>query len=150
MIYDSLDHIEVYRNTHPGVYQGLQILRDTDFSKLEDQRYEVDGDDLFFFLQTYDSKPANDTPEAHQVYIDIQCVLTGREEMTVSPLEDMAEEVLPRPEGDIRFYRGPVLSRVTLSPGMFAVLFPGDAHAPGIAPDGKPGPCRKAVVKVKL
>ena len=149
MIYDSLNHIDVYEHVHPGVYKGLRILRDTDFSRLEDQRYEVEGDDLFYFLQTYDSKPANDAPEAHKKYIDIQCVLSGRENMTVSPLEDMEEEVLPRPEGDIRFYHGPVRSQVTLVPGMFAVLFPGDAHAPGIAVDG-PEQCRKVVVKVKV
>ncbi len=39
---------------------------------------------------------------------------------------------------------------VTLKPGNFVVLFPQDAHAPGIAPDGKPAPCRKIVVKVLL
>ena len=149
MIYDSLDHIDVYKNVHPGVYKGLCILRDTDFSPLEDKRYEVDGDDLFYFLQTYETKPANDAPEAHQVYIDIQCVLSGRENMTVSPLEDMEEEILPRPEGDIRFYHGPVRSQVSLVPGMFAVLFPGDAHAPCIAVN-EPEQCHKVVIKVKV
>lgn len=150
MIYDSLNHISAYAGTHPGVYRGLKLLAETDFSQMEDGRYEVDGDQLFYSLQSYQSKPINDAPEAHREYIDIQCVLSGAEEMTVSPLEEMTEEVLPRPEGDIRLYHGPVRSRVELVPGMFAVLFPGDAHAPGIAVGGTPAPCRKAVVKVKV
>ena len=52
MIYDSLAHIEAYQGIHPGVYKGLKLLAETDFSQMEDKRYEVDGDDLFFFLQS--------------------------------------------------------------------------------------------------
>lgn len=148
MIYDSIQHIEAYRGIHPGVYRGLEILRDTDFSKLEDKRYEVDGEDLFFFVQSYESKPANDTPEAHRKYIDIQYVISGEEKMGVGPLEEMTEEVEARPDGDIWFYHGP-LDEITLANGRFAVLWPGDAHAPGIAL-GQPAPCRKCVIKVKV
>jgi YhcH/YjgK/YiaL family protein len=60
----------------------------------------------------------------------------------------MTYEVLPRPEGDIRFYHGPT-DTVTLCPGKFAVLFPCDAHAPNIAV-GAPETVRKVVVKVKV
>ena len=149
MLYDSLKHIEFYKGIHPGVYRALEILRDTDFSQLEDKRYEVDGDNLFFFLQSYETKPDNDTPEAHRKYIDIQFLVSGREKMGVAPLEDMSEEVEARPDGDIWFYRGP-MDYITLTAGdRFAVLWPGDAHASSIAVDS-PAPCRKCVVKVKV
>ena len=149
MLYDSLKHIEFYKGIHPGVYRALEILRDTDFSQLEDKRYEVDGDNLFFFLQSYETKPDNDTPEAHRKYIDIQFLVSGREKMGVAPLEDMSEEVEARPDGDIWFYCGP-MDYITLTAGdRFAVLWPGDAHAPSIAVDS-PAPCRKCVVKVKV
>lgn len=149
MLYDSLKHIEFYKGIHPGVYRALEILRATDFSQLEDKRYEVDGDNLFFFLQSYETKPDNDTPEAHRKYIDIQFLVSGREKMGVAPLEDMSEEVEARPDGDIWFYRGP-MDYITLTAGdRFAVLWPGDAHAPSIAVDS-PAPCRKCVVKVKV
>ena len=78
MIYDSLKHMEAYQGVHPGIYKGLELLRDTDFSKLEDARVEVDGEDLFYLLQSYESKPANDTPEAHKKYVDIQFLISGR------------------------------------------------------------------------
>ena len=148
MIFDTIAHIDAYKGIHPGVYKGMEILRDTDFSALEDKRYYVDGEDLFFFLTTYETQPVNDTPEAHIKYIDIQCLISGTEHMNVGALEDMEEEVLPRPEGDIRFYRGKT-DTVTLCPGKFAVLFPGDAHAPNIAV-GKPEKVRKVVIKVKV
>lgn len=148
MILDTFKNLDSYKGIHPGVWKGLELLRDTDFSAMEDVRVEVDGANLFYFIQSYDTKPVNDTPEAHIEYIDIQCVISGKESMGVGPLETMTEEVLPRPDGDIRFYRGPV-DYVTLVPGNFAVLFPGDAHSPCIA-IGAPAPVRKVVVKVKV
>ncbi len=149
MIYDTLQHLETYKGIHPGVMRGLELLRDTDLSGMEDGRHEVDGDDLFFLLQSYDSKEVNDTPEAHRTYIDIQCLLSGEELVGVAPVEEMTEEVEARPEGDIWFYHGPV-SPLPLSGSRFIALWPGDAHAPCIAVDGKPAPCRKCVVKVKV
>jgi YhcH/YjgK/YiaL family protein len=148
MIFDKISNIDAYKGIHPGVFKGLEILRDTDFSKFDDTRYYVDGEDLFFFLTTYETQLVNDTPEAHIKYIDIQCLLYGKEYMNVGALEDMTDEVLPRPEGDIRFYHGPT-DTVTLCPGKFAVLFPCDAHAPNIAV-GTPETVRKVVVKVKV
>ena len=148
MIFDKISNIDAYKGIHPGVFKGLEILRDTDFSKFDDTRYYVDGEDLFFFLTTYETQLVNDTPEAHIKYIDIQCLLYGKEYMNIGALEDMTDEVLPRPEGDIRFYHGPT-DTVTLCPGKFAVLFPGDAHAPNIAV-GAPETVRKVVVKVKV
>lgn len=147
MIFDSLHHMERYRGIHPGVYRALELLRDTDFGAKADGTYYVDGDDLFYFIQSYEPSPANDIPEAHIKYIEIQCVLFGAERMDFGALEDMTEEVLPRPAGDIRFYRGP-LDSITVTPDKFAVFFPGDAHASGIAV-GAPAPVRKVVVKVK-
>lgn len=146
MIFDSIQHMEAYKGIHPGVYEGLKLLRDTDFSKLEDARYEVDGDRLFFFIQTYQTKE-NLRAEAHRKYIDIQYVITGVEGMGVGALEELTE-VEGRPEGDIWFYEGP-MDEVTLSAGKFAVLWPGDGHAPG-RNVGQPAACRKAVVKVRV
>ena len=147
MIFDSLAHIDQYKTTHPGIYKALTILRDTDFSKMEDGTVEVEGRDLFYFLQSYETKEDNDTPEAHRKYADIQAVLVGAEKIGVGALEDMTQ-VSGKPENDIWFYNGP-MDYVTLTPGKFAVLFPGDAHAPGICLD-TPAQARKCVFKVRL
>ncbi|MBE6654597.1 MAG: DUF386 domain-containing protein [Ruminococcaceae bacterium] len=147
MIFDTLSHIENYRGIHEGVFKGLLFLRDTDFSVLEDKRYELEGEN-FFFITSYETQEVNDTPEAHQKYIDIQCLISGTEKMNVGALEEMTDEVMEKRGADIRFYHGPT-DTVTLVPGKFAVLFPGDAHAPNIA-CGAPAHCRKVVVKVKV
>ena len=39
-------------------------------------------------------------------------------------------------EKDITFYEGLATDYLTVKPGMFAIFFPEDAHAPGVTPDG--------------
>ncbi len=146
MIYDTLAHLSRYEGIHPGVMKGLKFLAETDFSKLPDGRAEIDGDNVFANLMTVQTKPVNDTPEAHRKYIDIQYLISGKETIGVGPLEDMTEEVKANPAGDIWFYHGE-LCPVTIGDGRFVVLFPGDAHAPGIAM-GTSAAVRKVVVKV--
>lgn len=146
MIFDTLAHIETYRHVHPRIYQGLKLL-ESDFSGMADGKYPVEGDDLFFMLQTYDTKPDNPFAEAHKKYVDIQCVLTGTEAIDVGALEEMSL-VETQPEKDLSLYQGP-LNRIALTPGKFVVLWPQDAHAAGIAVD-HPAPCHKCVVKVRI
>lgn len=147
MIYDSIMNIEAYRGINRRLMKGLEILKDTDFSSMADGIYEAEGKDLFYFLQSYETKPFNDKPEAHKLYADIMMMLDGKEQIGVAPLEAV-EDTGERPEGDIRFYCGKTVP-ILLEGNKFAVFFPGDAHAPGIAVDG-PEKCRKCVVKVRL
>ena len=39
MIYDRLDQIERYKGLQPRLYKALELLRDTDFSKIPDGTY---------------------------------------------------------------------------------------------------------------
>lgn len=148
MIFDTLDHIEAYKDLHPRIYRGLTLLKTTDFSALADGKVEVEGKDLYFSLQSYQSKTGEPKIEAHRDYADIQVVLEGREHMGVAPLADMTEEWEARPEKDVWFYHGPI-DNLTLTPGKFVILFPQDAHAPGMAID-ESQPVRKCVVKIRL
>ena len=146
MIHDTLAHLSRYEGMHPGVLRGLKFLAQTDFSQLPDGPVDIDGKNVFANIMTVETKPDNDTPEAHRRYIDIQYLASGNERIGVGPLEAMREEVEARPDNDIWFYHGD-LDLVTIGDGRFAVLFPGDAHAPCIAVD-KPQTVRKVVVKV--
>ena len=46
MIYDTLAHIQAYRGIHPGVYRGLELLRDTatTFPYGQNSGYYIIGD----------------------------------------------------------------------------------------------------------
>ena len=148
MIYDKLENMETYFPVSERLAKGLSLLKTVDFGSLSDGRYEVEGDRLFYMLQSYESKESNDQPESHKKYIDIQYLLSGEELIGAGSLSEMTEEVSANPEGDIWFHHGP-LSNIKIGNGYFAVFFPQDAHAPGKAV-GSPAPVRKVVVKVKI
>ena len=149
MILDHLKNLNNYRDLTAPLMQALEYIRNADFRRLEDITYEVEGRDLFFFIQSYETREINDTPESHRKYIDIQYKISGTELMGVGQLDTMTEEVEAKPENDIWFHRGP-MDYITVSQGMFAVFFPNDAHAPCISPASGPNPVRKCVFKVRI
>lgn len=149
MIYDILDHIDSYQGVSSRLRLGLEYLKNTDFSQVEDGRYELDGSDVFVQISRYETKAENLTPEAHRNYIDVQFLIEGAELVGVVPLKDTTEEVKANPQGDIWLYHGPT-ENLTLTGDRFMVFFPQDAHAPGVAPDGHPAPARKCLIKVKV
>ncbi len=145
MIYDTLEHIDLYCDVHPRIYQGLKLL-EKDLSGLAPGNHPVDGDRLYCSIQAYDTKPVG-TLESHKRYADIQYVIRGEEYMGVAPLEDK-EPYESRPEEDLYFYHGR-MDCLTMTPGRFIVLMPQDLHAPRIAV-GESAPVLKCVVKVLL
>ena len=97
MICDTLANIGTYTGISKRLAKGLNLLRETDFSTMEAGKYEVDGKDLFYMIQSYQSKEKNDTPEAHRKYIDIQYVLSGEEiyRLRASFLDDGGSQCEP-------------------------------------------------------
>ena len=149
MILDNIKNLQNYAFLPAKLLRALETIRDTDFSKLEDSRYEVEGEDIFFFIQAYPTRDENLKLEAHRKYIDIQYMICGTECMGVGQLDDMTEEVEANPEKDCWFYYGP-MDMLTVKEGMFAVFFPNDIHRPGMAYNKKNVPLKKIVVKVKV
>lgn len=149
MIYDSIQRISQYEGVSDGIKRGLRYLAETDFSVLEDGRQEIKGDQIFANLQSYETRLSNDTPESHQRYIDIQYLIEGEELVGVAPIEEMRGVEESHPDRDLWLHRGPT-EVLTLGRERFLALWPGDAHAPCIAVDGKPSFVRKCVVKVHI
>lgn len=148
MIYDTIDKVECYAGMGEGIIKALRFVRDTDFSAVPDGRIDIDGDRLFANVMSYSPKDKNDLPESHQQYIDLQYLISGTELVGVAPLSDMTGIAKANPQGDIWLHTGET-EKITLGKGRFMLLFPQDAHAPGIA-DGTCTQCRKCVVKIKL
>ncbi len=148
MIFDKLENVDTYVSISGGLAKGLWLLQETDFSALEPGKYTVDGDELYFMVQNYQSRPENETAEAHRKYIDIQYMVSGEELIGIGGLSDMTEEVEANPEKDYWLYHGS-MTKIRLNEGYFVVMFPQDAHAPGIAVN-EPSPVKKIVVKVQI
>ena len=148
MVFDKIENIALYKSLHPEFTKAFNYLKNTDFSKLDDGKYKIDGDDMFAIVQHYDTKEsANAKLESHFKYIDIQYMHSGTELIGVSTLYKQ----LPfknDPENDIAFYEGEA-SFVKLTKGMFAIFFPDDMHMPGIKSE-QSQLVKKVVIKVKI
>lgn len=112
-------------------------------------RTEIDGENIFCMVQPYETRAwEGQRFEAHRQYADIQLVLDGEESILWAPVETLTT-VQPY-EPDIEFFDlTPAPTELVLTPGVFCVLFPPDAHAPCLE-HGAPSRVRKAVVKVRI
>ena len=145
MILDSLNHIDNYKGLG-RIYDGLKFLAETDFTSHPVGRFEL-SDDMYYMVQEYATKPDNKT-EAHEKYVDIQCIVSGEEVIAVAPIECEKRVVEAIPERDVWFCECQT-QPVTVGAGMYMILWPNDLHKPGLTLS-EPVECRKVVVKVKL
>ena len=148
MIFDTLKNVDNYKGLG-RVYDALKFLSETDFSKIELGRYELDGDNIFYMVQSYDTDPDKTISEAHKKYIDIQYMVEGEEIIGVADISEDKELTEAKEENDVWFYNCKT-EPLVLSAGKYMVLYPNDLHCPGVATNGTALTCRKVVVKVKV
>lgn len=148
MILESLNNTEAIESLHPLFKKAFDYLKSTDFSKLEDGKYELEGSDLYVSVVSLFGKQKMDAAiETHKKYIDIQMPLLGVEKIGWKPGSELQEESAPyNEENDITFYVDRPTAYTKIYPGQFAVYFPQDGHAPGIGQ----GNIRKVIAKVKV
>ncbi len=147
MIFDTLDNVKNYEGLG-RVYTALKFLSETDFSKMDLGRYELDGDNIFYMVQEYNTDPDKAVSEAHRKYIDIQFMVDGEELIGVAPISCEKTETEAKPENDAWFYECKT-EPLTLFKNSFMVLYPNDLHCPGVAVNDALA-CRKVVVKVRV
>jgi len=147
MIKDELKKYKNYKNLDNNIKKGLEFLENTDFSALDDGRYEL-FDDNYVNIQTYNTKEDADF-EAHRDYIDIQYIISGEERIGVTSYSSCTTTVPYNKEKDIEFLKGNG-KYFELKEGEFMILYPKDAHKPSISIDKSNSvKVRKAVVKIK-
>jgi YhcH/YjgK/YiaL family protein len=163
-IYGTIDTCAAQAGDQPRFRLALDFLRDVlagkhaaagklaalEAGKVE--RIDLDGDDVYALLQYPQTRPrAEQQAEAHKAYADVQAVVDGDEILEVMPLAGL-EATQPHDHArDVALFRMPAEgSRLIMRPGLAAILFPEDAHAPLQAPDGRPCPSRRIVVKVRV
>ena len=147
MIIDTLDNLGKYQGINPLFADVVKFLKKNDLNVMEDGKYPIKGKDLFLNLTTAKGKAPDEAEvETHVKMIDIQMPLDGPETYGYTPLCNLPEEEY-NAEKDVTMYPGLMAeSFIDCQPGMFAIFFPQDGHAPCItmAPE-----IRKAIFKVK-
>ncbi len=151
MVVDKLENAYLYTGLSAKIKKGLEVLKDRKLSTKENGRYEVDGDNLYYIIQRYTTKPIEQGRlEAHRKYIDIQFAAHGEEVIGHCLLGHLNVEEPYDEAKDVVFYKVPEkINTIKLGEGMFCILFPQDGHMPCCQ---VAGPCEvlKAVVKVKI
>lgn len=85
--------------------------------------------------------------ELHRKWIDIHVPLAGTETIGWAPASDLHHEIEKYDEAkDISFWGDAANSILHITPGMIAIFFPEDAHAPNIGI----GKHRKLCIKIRV
>ena len=147
MIIDTLDNLSNYTSLNPLFGKVVEFLKTNDLNKLEAGKYVVEGEDLFVNIAIAKGKaPDEAVLETHRKMIDIQIPLSGDETYGYTPADDLPEAAYNAEKDITKFGDMGAESYVTCHPGMFAVFFPQDGHAPCISFDPE---IKKAIFKVK-
>jgi biofilm protein TabA len=148
MILSELQNKNRYINLHPLFGKAFAFLEKENLSQLPEGKLEIDGDDLFAIISKAGTS-AEEIPklEAHKKYIDIHYIIAGTELFGWKNLSNCKGV-----EGEFDFEKDYVLyndqdfTNLLLNKNAFVVVYPEDAHSPGI----KTEQLHKVVLKIKL
>lgn len=149
MIIDTLNRSYIYNGAHP-YFEGAFAFADKLIKENVPEGEYFGENGVYAAVSEYDSKiEENPTYENHHDYIDIQIVVSGKETLLAGVASDASIAVEYEPDYEL-YYAPECFQNITLESGKFAIFYPGDAHAPGLAFNGVSSPIKKIVVKVPV
>ena len=147
MIIDTLDNLEKYASVNPLFAKAIEYLKSTDLKANEVGKVELQGKDLVVNFSMAKGKTKEQAQlETHKNFIDIQIPLSCTEVMGYTPACNLPEGDY-NAEKDITKFTLPSEAYIPVHPGMFAIFFPQDGHAPCIADEET---IQKVIVKVRV
>lgn len=150
MIIDARENYNIYTPLGSRIATGLEYLHRLSPEDFREQTIEIDGRDIYAMFQTYATESdAGRFYEAHDRYIDIQCILSGSETIRVAKIGPLEIQAPYDPERDVAFYHLAPGTDVVLHAGDFAILYPHEGHLPKL-PTDQPATVKKVVVKVRV
>ena len=147
MIIDKLENLKKYESVNPLFAKVVEFLQQNDLNALEAGKHEIVGKDLFVNIQVAKGKtPDEAVIETHDKMIDIQIPITAAETFGYTQRDQLPKAEYYAEKDITKIPNLAADSYVTCQPGMMAIFFPQDGHAPCIA--GVPE-LKKAIFKVK-
>lgn len=147
MIIDVLNNSEKYISLHKDFKLVFDYLKNNDLKAMACGSYKLRGDEVFFNLQEYETKPVQKL-EAHKKYIDIQVVISGCEDMGYTDISNTEVSENYNEEKDVMFLKGEVKT-LRAENKNFLIFYPNDAHMPALAVN-EPQTVKKAIFKIKV
>lgn len=149
MVTDRLVQAVLYRPLSPRIAAAFDYLTSTDFATMADGRHDVDGDRVFALVQRYATKPRPEGRwEAHRTHIDLQLVVSGAERIGYVSMDQLVAEPYDATK-DLLWLTGAAGQTIALPAGHFMLLWPGDAHMPGLRHE-RADDVLKVVVKIAV
>jgi biofilm protein TabA len=150
MVIDTLENSGTYELLHKNLPKAFEFIRQHMESLPQDGRYEIDGDNIYALVQSYDTMPAQQRMwESHRRYMDVQFMVEGSEVMGWAPLGLLAPIGEYKADNDFIGYEDGPSTPLLCTAGTFVFFFPTDMHKPCCTAD-KTCRVRKIVVKIKL
>ncbi len=147
MIIDDLKNLKNYESVNPLFAKVIEFLKNNDLKAMEPGKYEIEGKDLFLNLTVAKGKtPDQAVLETHDKMIDIQIPISDAETFGYTPRENLPAAAYNAEKDITKIPELAAESYITCQPGMMAIFFPQDGHAPCIT--GAPE-IKKAIFKVK-
>jgi biofilm protein TabA len=144
MILDTLANAHLYHSLHPLFAEGIRYLHHIDPAR---ERTELGHSMYALVTQEHGKQKEEAFLEAHRAYIDIHFCIGGHELIGVRPLVSCkAVTQQYDPAKDWMTFSDEVETWLTMTPGLFAIFFPGDAHATMVSD----GIVHKCIVKVPV
>ncbi len=133
MIYAALEDAPRYRGILPRLDRALSLLTPAFLASAGTQRQSLEGEALY--VTRFDIETSADEVrlfEYHRRYLDLFVCAAGEERVDLAAPSALT---LREQNGDYWGGTGSPEQSLILTPGRFLVLFPGDAHRPGMAVD---------------
>ena len=148
--YFGSKEFEEIKGSNPLFVKAFDALEEIVKGEPRNGRHEVSGDDAYIMVSEYETNPINEDRrfESHRDYIDIQILLEGREIIGFAKREDLTVTDEYRPDYEL-FGMVEAFDRVILEKGKFAIIYPNEPHAPGLALNA-PEKVKKVVIKVRV
>ena len=149
MILTALENARFYARVHPRIARALEYLSSMEWKENALGSYELENGALYVNVQQYPTiSAANARWEAHQVYTDIQYIISGTERIGSGDISSFSPLTHYDFDQDVTFFAG-TGNFFTVNAGMIAIFFPHDVHAPRIIAH-EPMTVEKIVLKVRI
>lgn len=148
MIYDHVDNINCYLRIDPNLDTVIREIQSGEYTAWESGRHDIKGNDAYCNVTTV-KYTENPLWERHEKYLDIHINLEGTEQIQCENINMITDWSTYNPEGD--YSTAPDTKTGTameMRKGMFLIVFPQDAHMPGLVKTA--GQSRKVIFKAKL
>jgi YhcH/YjgK/YiaL family protein len=148
MIIDTISNMAKYISVVPGLKTVITVIKGGTLQGIADGKYTTDNPSVRYNVMSYTTtieKP--NEYEVHRKEIDVQIVLNGTERMDLvwpTPVSITKEY---DEDKDAFFVNGEQAIIYHATDKIFALFFPGEPHAPGLA-DGVPADVKKVVFKI--